>query len=321
MSVLVYAEHRGEKFRHSVLETISAGRRAASQLGLDLVCALALPVLKDEVEILGRYGADKVYTAEGEKYTSYNQEIHAELLREAAVETGAKVILISATTTGKELAPRLAAKFKAGVASDCTELLVEGGDLFAVRPVYAGKAFQKVAFKSQPAIATLRPKLFTAEEDGRIPEVVKIDISIAQPKSRIVDVEQKVGGDVDLTEADIIVSGGRGVKGAEGFEPIKELAEALGGVVGASRVAVDSEWIDHSHQVGQTGKTVNPQLYVACGISGAIQHLAGMRSSKVIVAINKNPDADIFKIADYGVVGDLFQILPVLTEEVKKTRE
>ena len=318
---MVYAEHRSEKFRHSVLEAVSAGRKIADKLGIELVCALALPVLKDEVEILGKYGADKVYIAENEDYTAYNQEIHAEILREAAEKSEAKVILISATTTGKELAPRLAAKFHSGIAADCTELLVEDGDLFAIRPVYAGKAFQKVAFKTNPAIATLRPKLFNAEENNKTPAVEKVDVRITPPKARIVDLEQKEGGDVDLTEADIIVSGGRGVKGAEGFKPIKELADALGGVVGASRVAVDSEWIDHSHQVGQTGKNVNPQLYVACGISGAIQHLAGMRSSKVIVAVNKNPDADIFKVADYGIVGDLFEILPAVTEEVKKFKE
>ena len=321
MSVLVYAELRGKSFRNSVLETVSAGRKIADEMGLELICSLIGDNVENNVETLGRYGADKICLTQSAKLQDYNQEIHADILKAAAVKFNPKVILFSATTAGKELAPSLAAKLNAGIAPGCSELLVENGELFAVRPVYAGKAYQKIAFKAQPAIATLIPKLFPAVENSKSPAVENLDIDINEPKARVLNIEQKAGEEVDLTEADIIVSGGRGVKGPEGFEPIRELAKALGGVVGASRAAVDAEWIEHDHQVGQTGKTVNPQLYVACGISGAIQHLAGMRNSKVIVAINKNPDAPIFKVADYGIVGDLFQVIPALTEEVKKVKE
>ena len=321
MSVFVYGEYRSGRFRNSIFEAVSAGRKIADEMGFELVVGIIGPGF-DGAEIEpGKYGADKILAAKGDKYNEYNQEIHAEVVKAMADSAGAKVLLFSATTTGKELAPRVAAKYAAGVAADCSELAVEDGKLTAIRPVYAGKAFLKVEFTAEPAIASLRPKLFMAVENAKSPAVEDFDADIADPKAKIVGIEVKAAGSVDLTEADIIVSGGRGVKGPEGFEPIKELAAALGGVVGASRAAVDADWIDHSYQVGQTGKTVNPQLYIACGISGAIQHLAGMRSSKVIVAINKDAEAPIFKAADYSIVGDLFSVVPALTEEVKKIRD
>ncbi len=317
MSVLVYAERRGGNFRQSAFEAVSAGRNLADELGTELVAAVIGPDLAGTAEELSKYGTDKIALAEGENYTDYNQELHAAALKTIADKYSATAVLLSATTTGRELAPRLAAKLDVGLAQDCSELIVEGGGVIAVRPVYAGKAFVKVKFNSSPAVVSLRPKLFPALENPKTPAVEEFAPEVDPPQARITAIEAKAAGTVDLTEADIIVSGGRGVKGPEGFDPLKELAEALGAVVGASRAAVDAGWIDHSQQVGQTGKTVNPQLYIACGISGAIQHLAGMRSSKVIVTVNKDPEAPIFGVADYGIVGDLFQVVPAITQAIK----
>lgn len=316
MSVLVYAEYRGGNFRHSAFEAVSAGRKMADDLGTELVAVLIGGDLSGAADKLGLYGADKVALAQDSKYTDYHPETHAEALKFIADKYSAAAVLLSATTSGKELGPRLAAKMGVSLAPDCSEIQVEGGKIFAVRPVYAGKAFARVEFKSSPAVISLRPKLFPAVENPKTPAVEECAPEVSDPKAKITGIEAKEAGTIDLTEADIIVSGGRGVKGPEGFEPLKALAAALGGVVGASRAAVDAGWIEHSNQVGQTGKTVNPQLYIACGISGAIQHLAGMRSSKVIVAINKDPEAPIFSVADYGVVGDLFQIAPAFTKAV-----
>ena len=300
-----------------MFEAVTVGRKLADELGTELVAAVIGPSLNGTADILGKYGAGKIVLAQGENYGDYNQEIHAAGLEAIVAKYDASVIILSATTTGKELGPRVAAKLNAGLASDCTELFADSGKIFAVRPIYAGKAFIKVAFESEIAVATLRPKLFLAEESPRSFTVEGFSFDAPEAGARILEIEAKEAGAVDLTEADIIVSGGRGVKGPEGFEPVRELARVLGGVVGASRAAVDAEWIDHSHQVGQTGKTVNPELYIALGISGAIQHLAGMRNSKVIVAVNKDPDAPIFKIADYGIVGDLFKVAPAFIEAVK----
>ncbi len=321
MSVFIYGEYRGGKFRHAILEAVSAGRKIADALGTELTVGLIGPKFDGAQAQLAKYGADRVMLAEGGQYPEYNQEVHAEILQAMVIQAGAKVILFSATTTGKELAPRLAAKMGVGMAADCSEVLVEGNKVMAVRPVFAGKAYIKLEFRKEPAVISLRPKLFLAVEKAGAGKVEAFEANFAEPKAKIIAIEAKESGTVDLTEADVVVSGGRAVKGAEGFCIIKDLAKALGGVVGASRAAVDAGWIDHSFQVGQTGKTVNPQLYVACGISGAIQHLAGMRSSKVIVAINKDPEAPIFKIADYGIVGDIFKVVPRLTEEVNKIRE
>lgn len=321
MSVFIYGEYRGGKFRNSILETISAGRKIADAIGTELIVGIIGPDFGGAEAEPGKYGADKILAAKGDNYTEYNQEIHAFVLKAMAESVDAKVILFSATTTGKELAPRLAAKLDTGIAVDCSDLVYEDGKLTAVRPAYAGKAFLKIDFKSAPAVVSLRPKLFTIVENPKAGTVDNFDCEIPVSRAKIVSVEAKEAGSIDLTEADVIVSGGRAVKGADGFGIIQDLANVLGGVVGASRAAVDADWIDHSYQVGQTGKTVNPQLYIACGISGAIQHLAGMRSSKVIVAINKDAEAPIFKVADYGIVGDIFKVVPALTEEVKKFKE
>jgi electron transfer flavoprotein alpha subunit len=223
---------------------------------------------------------------------------------------------------GKDLAPRVAARLGAGLATDCTALRAEGGQLVATRPIYAGKVLAEVTWDKPPAVASLRPKIFEpAPPDAARSAAVEMfpaPVAEADLRVRTVEVKAAAQGQVDLTEAEVIVSGGRGMKGPEGYGVLEELAAALGGVVGASRAAVDAGWRPHGDQVGQTGKTVSPRLYVACGISGAIQHLAGMSGSRCVVAINKDPDAPIFKVADYGLVGDLFEIVPALAGEVRK---
>jgi electron transfer flavoprotein alpha subunit len=236
-------------------------------------------------------------------------------------ESQPSIVLFAGTADGRDLAPRLAARLNVGVASDVDRLEWNDGKLRARRPVYSGKAFATVDVTGTPAIATTRPNAFPPEEagGGAAAEVVTITAS-ADNRVKVIETKEPEAGEVSLAEADIIVSGGRGLKEATNFSYIRDLAHAIGGAVGASRAVVDAGWIDHQHQVGQTGRVVSPNLYIAAGVSGAIQHLAGMSSSKHIVAINKDPEAPIFRIADLGIVGDLFQILPVLTEEVKKAK-
>jgi electron transfer flavoprotein alpha subunit len=224
---------------------------------------------------------------------------------------------------GKDLAPRVAARLGVGLASDCTKVAVKDGTLEFTRPIYAGKAFLTLRLKTAPQMATLRPNVFPlGEAAAGSGETVRVDAAIPDGavKGRVAEILKEESAETDVTEAEVVVSGGRGLKGPEAFALLRDLAAVFPRTaVGASRSAVDSGWIGHQHQVGQTGKTVSPQLYVAVGISGAIQHLAGMSSSKVIVAVNKDPEAPIFKIADYGIVGDLFEVVPKLTEELKKT--
>ncbi len=257
---------------------------------------------------------------ENEKLSSYSTTAYSKAIAETAKQRGADVIFISATAMGKDVAPRAAAKLEAGLASDCTELRIEGGNLIASRPVYAGKAYVDVKINSAVKIFSLRPNVFKAEQiDGGTPLVEDIKIDFTDADFSAVVKETTVSSEkIDVAEANIIVSGGRGLKAPENYRLVEELAKVLGAGVGASRAVVDAGWRPHSEQVGQTGKTVSPNLYIACGISGAIQHLAGMSSSKCIVAINKDKDAPIFQIADYGIVGDVFEILPALTEEFKK---
>lgn len=270
--------------------------------------------------MLGGYGATRVVTADHPRLASYSVTAYSKVLAEIAKQENASVVLMPASAMGKELAPRLAVKLDAGVAVDCTALKVENGDVIATRPVYAGKALVDVRVRSAIKIFTLRPNVFSAGAgNGATASVVKIDIVLNDDDfSSVVRDVATSSGRPDVTEADVIVSGGRGMKGPEHFHFLEELAGILDGAVGASRAVVDAGWRSHDDQVGQTGKVVSPSLYIACGISGAIQHLAGMSSSKYIVAVNKDKDAPIFQIADYGIVGDVFEVLPALTQELKK---
>jgi electron transfer flavoprotein alpha subunit len=317
-TVLTFAEQRDGKLRRASLETVSEARRLAAALGARVAAVVIGPGGEALADELAAYGADAVHAFEDAGFAAYATESYARALAQAVTEAKASVVLIPFTATGKDLAPRVAARLGAGLGSDCVALSVKDGRLSARRPTYAGKAYATVEWAGEPQIATLRPNVFPLGQPdaSRRAQVVK-STADASARARATAVRATAGGKVQLTEAQVIVSGGRGLKGPEHFHLVEELAEALGAATGASRAVVDAGWVDHSMQVGQTGKTVSPTLYVACGISGAIQHLAGMSSSKFIVAINKDADAPIFKVANYGLLGDVFEILPKLTEAAK----
>lgn len=320
--ILVYIEVRDGKVKKSSLETLSEGIRRGEELGLETAAALVGQDLDSAATEVSQYGASKVFVLENALLDSYSPSGFVFALSSLAAEVNPKIILFSATSMGKDMAPRLAAKLGVAMASDCTQTAVAEGQLEVVRPIFAGKAFATFRFASSPQIASLRPNVFPVNEPGAAgADVIKkaVDIPEAQVNDKVSEVLRGEGAELDVTEAEIVVSGGRGLKSPENFDLLRELAAILPhAAVGASRSAVDAEWIDHQHQVGQTGKTVSPNLYMAFGLSGAIQHLAGMSSSKFIVAVNKDPDASIFKVADFGIIGDLFQVIPPLKEELKK---
>jgi electron transfer flavoprotein alpha subunit len=320
--VMVFIEARQGAVKKTSLEALSAGRKLADSIQepTTAVCIGA----DGPLEQLAHFGADKVLRARHDLLDSYSTEGFASAIAQAAERIQPRIILGSASAMGRDLLPRVAARLRVGLAQDCTEARIVDQQLECVRPIYAGKAFARVRLTRVPSMATLRPNVFSlgAPETSRRAELEDFapDLSPGKIRARATGMQASGGQKVKLTEANIIVSGGRGLKGPENFAIIQDLADALGGAMGASRAAVDAGWIDHQHQVGQTGKTVSPTLYVACGISGAIQHLAGMSSSKYIVAINKDPEAPIFKLADYGIVGDLFTIVPALAQEVRKLK-
>ncbi len=320
MSILAFIEHRDGQVRPVSREALGEATRLAQHLGGPVVgvCAAAAdPGLAS----LGEAGAQEMLLARHPDFARYCPSGYVEAVAAAVEKVGPAVVLFSASAQGRDLAPRVAARLGVGLASDCTALSIDGGRLVATRPVYAGKAVQKVAFPKKPAMVSLRPKVFVpAAANGGAVKVSELPTSYdpASDRAKIREVKAEHVGQVDLTEAEIIVSGGRGLKGPENFDIVEDLAKALGATVGASRAVVDAGWRPHSDQVGQTGKTVSPKLYVAVAISGAIQHLAGMSSSKCIVAINKDPEAPIFKVADYGLVGDAFEVVPALTEAIRK---
>jgi len=323
-TVLVFAESRDGKLKKVAFECLGEGRRIVQSAGGTLAAVVVGAHVEALAAELGARGADVVLTVSDPRLALYASVAYARAFREAVTAVAADIVLVPASAMGKDLAARAAARLDTGVAADCVAISAPaGGALTAVRPVYSGKAMATVSFRgAKPAILTLRPNVFApaaaaGKGEARALAVAFDDRDFA---ARTTLVKLPEGAEVDVAEADIVVSGGRAMKGPENFSYIRDLARALGGAVGASRAAVDAGWIDHAHQVGQTGKVVSPKLYVACGISGAIQHLAGMSSSKVIVAINKDPDAPIFKIADYGIVGDLYALLPLLVQEIQKLK-
>jgi electron transfer flavoprotein alpha subunit len=318
--ILAFVESRDNKIKNSGYETASSSLKLANDLGAEVEVLLIGSNLSSAASELGSYGIKKVLLAEDAKLEKYSTTAYSKIVAETAKLRGADTIILSASAMGKDISPRVSAKLEAGLVADCTEIKAEGGNITAKRPVYAGKAFIDVKVNSPVKIFTLRPNVFKAVKvDGIAAETEKVDIPLndsdygVQVKEVVVSNEK-----LDVTEADIVVSGGRGLKGPENFYLVEDLAKVLGGAAGASRAIVDAGWRPHSDQVGQTGKTVSPSLYIAVGISGAIQHLAGMSSSKCIVAINKDKDAPIFQIADYGIVADALEIMPALTEEFKK---
>lgn len=325
--ILAVAEQRENKLKKIAYEVVSEGKRLAEKLGLEMKCALiggSVAGLADEIT---QYGAKDVLIAEGKEFDKYVSMPYTSALYEIVKKTNASIILLGATSMGRDLGARLSARLKAGFVNDCTGIEVGSNkDITFLHPMFGGKVWSYLKGAGQnPIVITLRPNVFSKGERPLAPTkaaIEKIDVKLSDTdlRAKVLELIMAAEGAVDLTEANIIVSGGRGIKAPENFKLIEELALALGAAVGASRAAVDAGWKPHSFQVGLTGRTVSPTLYVACGISGAIQHLAGMSSSKYIVAINKDPDAPIFKIADYSIVGDVFEVVPLLIEEIKRVR-
>jgi electron transfer flavoprotein alpha subunit len=321
MSVLVVCEIKDGKLKKTSREALAIGRSLAKAMAGELAAVAFGPSAASAAAEAGRYGAGRLYAVADPTLENYGTESHAAALKQAVDAASPKVILFGGTSNGRDLAPRIAARLGVGVASDVDRLDWVDGRVRARRPVYSGKAFATVEVDGVPAIATCRPNAFPAEEgDARECAVVDVVFDAIEPKARLIESRTPEAGELTIAEADIIVSGGRGLKEPENFKYVRELAHAIGGAVGASRAVVDAGWIDHQHQVGQTGRVVSPTLYIAAGISGAIQHLAGMSTSKHIIAINKDAEAPIFRVADLGVVGDLFTVLPALTEEVRKAK-
>ena len=319
-NILVFAEQRDGQLKSYALEAISEGRRLADGAGGTLsVCVIGAGIADLGTSITS-YGADKIFVADAGGLGVYSPGSYAKLLKDALTSSAAEVVLLSSSAMGRELAAMLAAKADASLLSDVVETTWDGNHLVVKRPVYAGKAFIKVAARKAPVVVTLRPNVFAAEEKSGAGAVESMDVTLGDAETQVVVTEtvMKASSRPELTEASIIVSGGRGMGGPENFNIIEELADTLGAAVGASRATVDAGWRPHADQVGQTGKTVSPNLYIACGISGAIQHLAGMNSSKCIVAINTDPEAPIFKVANYGIVADLFEVVPALNTAFKE---
>ncbi len=320
--IAVFMEARDGKIKKSSLEALSEAKRRAGEMGVETAAVLVGGAVTDLAPSAFALGAVKVYIIENKSLADYSSQAYALALAGFVGAAKPAALFFSATAMGRDLAPRIAARLGVGLASDCVKIAVKAGALEFTRPIYAGKAFLSLTLRSTPKLATLRPNVFPLGD--AVPgsgEVIRMDVTVPDGtvKGRVTEIVKEDCAEVDVTEADVVVSGGRGLKGPENFALLRELAAVFPrAAVGASRSAVDSGWIGHSHQVGQTGKTVSPNLYIAVGISGAIQHLAGMSSSKVIVAVNKDAEAPIFKVADYGIVGDLFEVVPRLKDELKK---
>ncbi len=320
MKILAFAEQRNGQFKKTAFEIVKAAKTTADKLGGEVVAVVVGNTITSIAGQLGGYGASKVIVVDDARLELYSTTAYAKVVAEIAKQDSAEIVLFPASELGKDLAPRVAVKLQAGLAAGCTALTVDNGTIKATRPVYAGKGLLDVTISTGTKIFTLRPNVFTAgDSNGSTAAIETRTVELNDNDFAAVVKEVKAAsGKKDVAESDIIVSGGRGLKGPEHFTMIEDLAGTLGGAVGASRAVVDAGWRPHDEQVGQTGKTVSPSLYVAVAISGAVQHLAGMSSSKYIVAINKDKDAPIFTVADYGIVGDAFEIIPAITAEVKK---
>ncbi|WP_106496979.1 electron transfer flavoprotein subunit alpha/FixB family protein [Lentibacillus sp. Marseille-P4043] len=319
--LLVIGETRDGSLRNVTFEAIAAAKKINSDGEIvGVVCG------DNELESIAQemvyYGADRVITIKHDDLKMYTSEGYGQAVLAVINEESPSGIVMGHTSIGKDLTPKLASKLESGLISDVTDIELDGDKAVFVRPIYSGKAFEKKINTSDPAFITIRPNNIPAldRDESRTGEITAKDVDISDVRTVIKEVIRKASEGVDLSEAKVIVAGGRGVKSEEGFKPLQELADLLGGAVGASRGACDAEYCDYSLQIGQTGKVVTPDLYIACGISGAIQHLAGMSNSKVIVAINKDPEANIFNVADYGIVGDLFDVIPMLIEELEKVK-
>ncbi|ALS74336.1 electron transfer flavoprotein subunit alpha [Planococcus rifietoensis] len=316
--VLVLGETREGALRNVSFEAIAAAKKISGDG--EVVAVLLGEAVSEFGNELVAYGADRVITVEHPHLKSYTSDGYGQAFMAVVDQEQPEAIVFGHTAVGKDLSPKIASKLQTGLISDVTDIEGEGADAVFIRPIYSGKAFEKVKLKEDGVVfITVRPNNITPlEREERSGDVSSLSVDITNLRTIIKNVVRKSAEGVDLSEAKVIIAGGRGVKSKEGFEPLQELADLLGGAVGASRGACDADYCDYSLQIGQTGKVVTPDLYIAAGISGAIQHMAGMSNSKVIVAINKDPEANIFKVADYGIVGDLFDVIPLLTEEFKK---
>ncbi|WP_152654790.1 electron transfer flavoprotein subunit alpha/FixB family protein [Oceanobacillus sp. CFH 90083] len=319
--LLVIGEVRENDIRNVSFEAIAAAKQIDADAEIVGVL-LSGSDLTDAGEELITYGADRVVTVTHDNLKSYTSEGYGQAILEIIDELSPKGIVMGHTSIGKDLTPKIASRLSAGLISDVVDIEKDGADTVYIRPIYSGKAFEKKIFEDDFTFVTIRPNNIPAlaKDESRSGEVTGKDIDIKDLRTIVKDVVRKSADGIDLSEANVIVAGGRGVKSADGFKPLYELAEVLGGAVGASRGACDADYCDYALQIGQTGKVVTPDLYIAVGISGAIQHLAGMSNSKVIVAINKDAESNIFNIADYGIVGDLFEVIPLLIEEIKKVK-
>jgi|SRR5690606_440567 len=322
--ILAVAEQRDGALRNVSREVVAAARKVADALGGEVHALVLGPAgVGDGAGDLGRYGADKVWVGEDDAFGPQGEESVLRVIADLVAEQGYHSIFFPASAQGKELAPRLAARLDVPLATDATDLSVEDGELVVTRPVYAGKALARVVLEGTPRLVSLRPNVFLAEESARAGAVERVAVPEGvEPRVRLREVRAAAGAVLDVTEAPIVIGGGRGLRGPENWHLLEELRDAIGPgcALGASRAVVDAGWRPHGEQVGQTGKTIAPQLYIAVGISGAIQHLAGMRTAKTIVAINRDADAPIFKVADYGIVGDAFEIVPRLAAAIRELR-
>ena len=324
--VLAIVEQREGKIRGVSNEVVSVAARLAEGMGgLAHAILVGAPGASAGASELGRFGAERILAAEADALMVYHPQGYAQVVAEAVKNGGYGAVVFGATAQGKDLAPRVAALLDVPLASDVTDFRVEDGGIVAIRPVFSGKAFASLTFSASPAMLSVRPNSFQAQErpaGGAVDVFSPEGVDPAAWTIRVREFQPSGGGSKDVAEASIVVTGGRGMKGPENWGLLEDLRDALGedAALGASRAVVDAGWRPHSEQVGQTGKTVAPKLYFAFGISGAIQHLAGMRTSQTIVAVNKDPDAPIFQVADYGVVGDVFEVVPRITEEVRRLK-
>jgi electron transfer flavoprotein alpha subunit len=321
--VLAVSEVRDGRVRGVSREVVGAAAKLAAELGGSAhALVLGPPGVASGIAELGNVGAERIYVAEADDFGLYHPEASVRAVAELYGSGAYAAVLFPATAQGKDLAPRCAARLNCGLASDATAIEVENGGVVVTRPQYAGKAVARMTFASSPALVSLRPNVFAPEPRAAAGEVITLEVASEPRRIRVREIEEGERGKLDVAEASVVVSGGRGLQEPDHWALLEDLVDALGegAALGASRAVVDAGWRPHSEQVGQTGKTVAPNLYFAVGISGAIQHLAGMRTANVIVAINKDPEAPIFRVADYGIVGDLFEVLPRLTEEIRAVR-
>jgi electron transfer flavoprotein alpha subunit/NAD-dependent dihydropyrimidine dehydrogenase PreA subunit len=323
--VMVFAEQHAGEMKSCSFELLGEGRKLADKLGQELTAVLPGSQVEHLAKDLFAHGADKVYLVDNENLASYTTDPYATAVAAVVAKFKPAIVLYGATTTGRDLAPRIAARIQTGLTADCTGLDIdpETGLLLQTRPAFGGNIMATIKCpRHRPQMSTVRPKVMKKPEPdySRQGELIKVPIEINSKsiKAKILEVIKEAKTTGDIEEADIIVAGGWGMGDAANFKILEDLANALGGAVGASRAAVDAGWMSHSCQVGQTGKTVCPKVYIACGISGAVQHLVGMQTSDLIIAINKDPDAPIFNVANYGIIGDVFQIIPKLIQEMKK---